>query len=523
VAAEEQGAPSRTRVLVIDDEKNIRTTLSMALRTLDCDVVAVESPETAVAALRTQQFDLAFLDLRLGEENGLELLPRIFERNPALPVVVITAYATIDTAVEAIQRGAVDYLSKPFTPGHIRAVLERLTRRQQLAVQVSSLSEILAPSIPEVDFTTASSAMKVVLDFIGRAAQSNAPVLLRGESGTGKGMLTRALHLQSARREGPFVTVSCPTLTEELLCSELFGHAKGSFTGAVADRPGKVEVASGGTLFLDELGEMSPAIQSRLLRFLQDKQFERVGETVTRTADVRVVGATNRDLERAVREGAFREDLLFRLNVLEVTLPPLRERREDILRLARHFLVYFAQVNKRGIPALSPAAQEMLRAYPWPGNLRELSNEIERALVIWPGNLLEPASFSSRLRQSADMPPVPALGEDFTLAEIEHEHTQRVLARCRTLEEAARILGIESSTLWRKRKRMSASHGHHGESEPTPTSSARIKDGAREPSPLGSRQAKDPSPLASRSLKDGKADADADAPRGPDGLRDPGA
>jgi NtrC-family two-component system response regulator AlgB len=452
-------------VLVIDDEKNIRTTLSMALRTLTCEVAAVESAETALAALRTQQFDLAFLDLRLGDENGLDLLPHVFERNPALPVVVITAYATIDTAVEAIQRGAVDYLSKPFTPAHIRAVLERLTKRQQLAWQVSHLGGALAPTVPEVDFSTASPAMKAVLDFIARAAHANAPVLLRGESGTGKGMLARALHMQSPRRDGPFVTVNCPTLTEELLCSELFGHAKGSFTGAVADRPGKVEAASGGTLFLDELGEMSPAIQARLLRFLQDKQFERVGETTTRTADVRVVAATNRDLEQAVREGKFREDLLFRLNVLEVALPPLRERREDILRLARHFLVYFAHASKRPVPALSPEAQEMLRTYPWPGNLRELSNEIERALVIWPGSLLEPASFSTRLRLSANLPPVPALGEDFTLAEIEHEHTQRVLARCRTLEEAARILGIESSTLWRKRKRMSAQSQQAAEGE----------------------------------------------------------
>ncbi len=459
VANDEMPSSPTNRVLVIDDEKNIRTTLSMALRTLECEVVAVENAEAALAALRMHQFELAFLDLRLGEENGLDLLPHIFERTPALPVVVITAYATIDTAVEAIQRGAVDYLSKPFTPAHIRAVLDRLVKRQQLAVQVSSLSNMLAPSVPEVDFSTASSGMKAVLDFISRAAQSNAPVLLRGESGTGKGMLARALHLQSPRRNNPFVTVNCPTLTEELLCSELFGHAKGSFTGAVADRPGKVEVAAGGTIFLDEVGEMTPAIQARLLRFLQDKQFERVGETLTRNSDVRVVAATNRDLERAVREAAFREDLLFRLNVLEVTLPARRERREDILRLARHFLVYFAQVSKRPVPALSPAAQAVLRTYAWPGNLRELSNEIERALVIWPGTLLEPASFSSRLRQCADLAAVAALGEDFTLAEIELEHTQRVMARCRTLEEAARILGIESSTLWRKRKKMNAVQG----------------------------------------------------------------
>jgi NtrC-family two-component system response regulator AlgB len=245
--------------------------------------------------------------------------------------------------------------------------------------------------------------------------------------------------------------VNCPTLSEELLASELFGHARGAFTGAVRDQEGRVEAAEGGTVFLDEIGEIAPALQAKLLRFLQEKRFERVGENRTRNADVRIVAATNRDLEAAVKEGRFREDLLYRLDVVEITVPPLRERPEDILPLARAFVAFFARQARRAPPELSEAAARMLAAWPWPGNVRELRNAIERAVILSPGQVLEPQGFPERMAGHAAG--TPALGGDFTAEEIEREHILRVLARAPTQEEAARILGLDASTLWRKRKK----------------------------------------------------------------------
>jgi NtrC-family two-component system response regulator AlgB len=292
--------------------------------------------------------------------------------------------------------------------------------------------------------------MMAVLDVVARAASHDVSVLLRGENGTGKGVLARVLHSRSARRERPFVVVNCPTLSEELLASELFGHARGAFTGAVKDQEGRVEAAEGGTVFLDEIGEISTGLQAKLLRFLQEKRFERIGENRTRTADVRIVAATNRDLEAEVKAGKFREDLLYRLNVVEVTVPPLRDRAEDILPLARQFVAFFARQGRRQPPELSAATERVLVAYPWPGNVRELRNAIERALILSPGQVLEPEGFPERI---AAQPTTPVLGADFTADEIEREHVLRVLARASTLEDAARILGIDVSTLWRKRKK----------------------------------------------------------------------
>jgi NtrC-family two-component system response regulator AlgB len=259
------------------------------------------------------------------------------------------------------------------------------------------------------------------------------------------------MHEQSKRRERPFVVVNCPTLSEELLASELFGHAKGAFTGAVRDQPGRVESAQGGTLFLDEIGEMPANLQAKLLRFLQDKQFERVGETRTRQADVRVAAATNRNLDADVKTGAFREDLLYRLNVIEIHVPALRERPEDILPLARHFLEFFARALGRPVPELSPAAEQVLAGYAWPGNVRELRNTIERAMILWPSPRLEPQAFPERIAGAKQ--PLPTVGGDFTLDAIERAHLQAVLARSASLDAAAATLGIDSSTLWRKRKR----------------------------------------------------------------------
>jgi NtrC-family two-component system response regulator AlgB len=438
-------------VLVIDDEKNIRTTLSMCLEGMGCEVTAVSSAQAALAALSHQTFDLAFLDLRLGEASGLELLPQLLAESPNLAVVVITAYATFDTAVEAIKRGAKDYLPKPFTPAQIRHLVEQLAERRELMRRVFDLEGQLREAVPEIDVEIYAPKMRAVLDVVMRAAKSEATVLLRGESGTGKGVLARLLHAYSARAAGPFVVVNCPTLSEELLASELFGHAKGAFTGAVRDQVGRVEAAQGGTLFLDEIGEISPGLQVKLLRFLQEKAFERVGENKTRRADVRVLAATNRDLEADVKTGRFREDLWYRLNVIEIRVPPLRERPEDILRLAHWFLPFFARSVGRPSLELSKAAEAALLAYQWPGNVRELRNAIERAAILWPAQVVEPQAFPENI--ASQTATGPQLGGDFSLETIEREHILRVITRIPTLEEAARVLDVDSSTLWRKRKK----------------------------------------------------------------------
>jgi len=449
----EPSASAPLRVLVIDDVQNIRATLAVCLEGMGCSVSAVGTPAEALAALQRDTYDLAFLDLRLGNTSGLDLLPALLTECPQLTVVVITAYAAFDTAVEAIRRGAADYLPKPFTPDQIRLRVEQVAQRRALARRVSELEDELRGSVPEIDLETASPQMRAVLDTLALAARSEAAVLLRGESGTGKTILARALHLRSARADGPFVVVNCPTLTEELLASELFGHARGSFTGAVRERAGRVESAHGGTLFLDEIGEIAPGLQAKLLRFLQDRSFERVGENQSRRANVRVVVATNRDLEEEVRAGRFREDLLYRVNVVEIRIPPLRERPEDVLRLARGFLAFFAHAAGRPAPTLSAAAENALLGHSWPGNVRELRNAMERATILWPAPLIEPQAFSERVAPQAS---AVRIGGPFTLEEIEREHVQRVIATQPTLDEAARVLGIEPSTLWRKRKRYDA-------------------------------------------------------------------
>ena len=445
-----QSDTSPLRVLVVDDEKNIRTTLALCLEGLGCKVEQAANSTAALEALRVEPFDLAFCDLRLGHESGLDLVPRLLGERPGLDVVVITAYATIDTAVEAIRRGAKDYLPKPFTPAQIGHLVDRSRERRTLTRRLYDLEKRLEEAAPEAVLETESPRMQAVLDVVERTASHDVAVLLRGENGTGKGVLARLVHGRSPRRDRPFVVVNCPTLSEELLASELFGHARGAFTGAVKDQEGRVEAAEGGTVFLDEIGEISPGLQAKLLRFLQEKRFERVGETRTRTADVRIVAATNRDLEAEVKAGRFREDLLYRLNVVEITVPPLRERSEDILPLARRFIAFLARQARRQPPDLSAAAERVLVAYPWPGNVRELRNALERALILTPGQVLEPESFPERI---AAQPTTPTLGGDYPVDDIEREHVLRVLARTATLEDAARILGIDASTLWRKRKK----------------------------------------------------------------------
>ena len=442
------------RVLVVDDEKNIRAILTMCLESMGCTVTAASSTETALAAVDRSVFELVFLDLRLGTEDGLALLPRLLAARPGLAVIVVTAYATIGTAVQAMTLGAIDYVAKPFTPAQIRHVVEQVLARRATERKLADLESQVATELPGIEVTSDAPKMVAAFELAARAAQSDAPILLRGENGTGKSVLARFIHARSKRATHSYVTVNCPTLSGDLLASELFGHAIGSFTGAVRDQPGRVEAAEGGTLLLDEIGEITPPLQAKLLRFVQDKEFERVGETRTRHADVRVVAATNRDLDADVAAGRFREDLLFRLNVVEIHVPPLRERGEDILPMARKFLEFFARAANRATPLLSSDAERALRTYTWPGNVRELRNAMERATILFPSRTLGPEALPDRIVPHAEA--IARLGGDFTLDQVERDHIERIVARTPTLDDAAQILGIDSSTLYRKRKRYGA-------------------------------------------------------------------
>ncbi len=401
--------------------------------------------------LEQRPFDLAFLDLRLGRESGLDLLPRLLESQPGLGVVVVTAYAAVATAVEAMRRGAFDYLPKPFTPDQLRIILDRFRLVQGLRRQVAGLEEQVRQAVPEVDLQTCEPIVQTALDLADRVAASEATVLLRGESGTGKGVLARVIHERSPRASRPFVTVNCPSLSAELLESDLFGHVRGAFTGAVRDSEGKVAAADKGTLFLDEIGDLPLPLQPKLLRFLQDRAYERVGDSRVRRGDVRLLAATNHDLEEAVRAGRFREDLFYRLNVIEIHLPPLRQRAGDVEGLAKHLLQFFARQSSKALTGFTPEALAALRRHNWPGNLRELRNVIERSVILTRGPEVGLADLPVVLGQPINRR--VEVGGAVTLEELEIEHVRRVLAATPSLEEAAQTLGIDPSTLFRKRKK----------------------------------------------------------------------
>jgi NtrC-family two-component system response regulator AlgB len=438
-------------ILIIDDEASLRRTLHITLETMNHQVAEATDGSQALDLLGHRRFDVAFLDLRLGREQGLELLPKLLRLVPGIHVIVITAYATIATAVEAMRRGAYDYLPKPYTPEQLRLILDRIARVRRLQSHALELEDQVRSIVPEADLHTADPVMRQALDLAMKAADSEAAILLRGESGTGKGVLARAIHARSPRADGPFVTIHCPSLSGDLLESELFGHVVGAFTGAVRDTVGKVTVADGGTLFLDEVGELPGTVQSKLLRLLQEKRYERVGETRTQVSDVRILAATGRNLEEDTATGKFREDLLYRLNVIEVTLPPLRQRQTDILPLAEHLLQFFARQTGKPISSFTAEAKTAIVRYPWPGNVRELRNAVERGVILAASDQIGLADMPTQVGSPAR--PGLEVGSRVTLDQLEAEHIRRILAHTATIEEAAEVLGIDPSTLYRKRKR----------------------------------------------------------------------
>jgi two-component system, NtrC family, response regulator AlgB len=441
------------RILIVDDEPNIRRTLRVGLQASGHEVVEATVPAEAIDQADRRAFDVALVDMRLGTTSGLDLIEPLLARQPRLAVVVVTAYAGVDTAVDAMRRGAFDYLPKPFTPAQVRGVLQRVERVRGLSDRIADLEDRVRAEVPEVDLESPDPAVRRVMDMARKVAASDVAVLIRGESGTGKGVVARAIHAWSRRCDRPFVTVSCPSLSAELLESDLFGHVKGAFTGAIRDTAGKVAAAEGGTLFLDEVGDLPSILQPKLLRFLQERRYERVGEATTRTADVRLVAATNRDLEAAVAAGSFREDLMYRLNVVEMTLPPLRQR-TDLAALAEHYLAFFSRQTGRRLNGFTSEARRALTGHAWPGNLRELRNAVERAALLAPDDEVGLADLPERIAatpSAGDDSPFE-LGGPVTLERLEREHIRRVVARAPNLDAAARSLGIDPSTLYRKRK-----------------------------------------------------------------------
>ena len=449
------------QILIIDDEANIRRTLRICLEMDGHSIVAVGTAFEAMEAVASQVFDMAFLDIRLGRENGLDLLPKLLIEAPWLNIVVITAYASIESAVEAMHRGAKDYLPKPFTSDQVRLTTSKAANWRRLEQRCNDLSKRLE-RLEEVPFLqTRNMGMKVLLETARKAAVAEATILLEGETGTGKTMLAQMIHSWSLRHPGPFGVISCPALASELLESELFGHAKGAFTGAVKDFPGRIALSDGGTLFLDEIGDLPLSLQPKLLRFLQDHSYERLGDSRTRRANVRVIAATNVNLPEAMKSGQFREDLYHRLMVISLRLPALRERPEDLLLLAQHFLTHFSRQHHRPNLCFSKDVETQLLDHSWPGNLRELRNTIERGAIFSTttiiGSLDLPNKPCNQDLLGPEMPPELSgqkRTEGATLAEMEKNRIREVLNRSSSLQEAARILGIDPATLYRKRKNL---------------------------------------------------------------------
>ena len=452
----------RLTVLVVDDEKNTREGLGRALRR-DYEVVLAESADAAIQTLGERPVDVMLSDVRMPGMDGLGLLREARRLHPDLVVIMLTAYGSVETAVEAMKVGAADFLTKPVNLDHLDITISKAVRQRALERENRALKSRLDSKFGLENIVGSSPAMERLFDIVRQAAPTQATVLIEGASGTGKELVAQAIHRLSARAAGPFVAVHCAALSSSLLESELFGHEKGAFTGAVVQRKGRFEMAHGGTLFLDEISEIEPSVQVKLLRVLEERRFERVGGVDTVEVDIRIVAATNRDLRKYVEEGKFREDLFYRLDVVEIKMPPLKERGGDIALLCNRFMKEFAEVNARPVSRFAPEAAAILQAYSWPGNVRELRNTIEKMVVLARGDTLAVEDVPANLRDEARLngvsgvsaAPAPAPAADFapteSLAEVEKRKILAALdAAGGNRSKAAIALGISRRTLHRK-------------------------------------------------------------------------
>jgi DNA-binding NtrC family response regulator len=451
----------KIKIMVVDDEPLMRVTIQDALVGEGYEAVSVETGGKGVNLLHKAQWDILITDLRLPDMDGIQILKEVKSLNPQTDVILITAYGSIDSAVTAMKEGASDYLTKPFSMDELLLIVKRLLRMRQLEEENLSLRRKVEEQFGLEGLVGKSPVMIKIYELIETISQTDTTVLISGESGTGKELVANAIHLRSPRKRGPFVKVNCSALPETLLETELFGHERGAFTGALRQRKGRFEMADGGSLFLDEIGDISPAVQVKLLRVLQEREFERVGGNETVAVDVRLACATQRDLKEEIRKGAFREDLYYRLNVVPIHLPPLRERREDILLLVDHFIKKYSEKMGKEITGLSVEAKTLLLRYSFPGNIRELENMIERAIALIKGKIIQaedlPEEVCGRASQiqticekvRASKP----LGQAVNL--FEKEYIQSVLESTKGKKgQAAEILGISRKTLWEKIKEL---------------------------------------------------------------------
>lgn len=435
-------------VLVVDDDRNIRRTLALCLESEGHRVVCAAGTPEALAEATHRSFDIAFVDLHLGDTDGLDLIPALLTASPWLKVIVMTAYASLDSAVEAMRRGAVDYLAKPYTPAQVASSVRKVMEKHAMEQEVASLVEYIGRSIPGVDLYFASPVMERIFRIARQVAQTDATILLRGESGTGKTMLARVIHGWSPRAAHPFLLVSCRSLTAGSREGELFGHVRGTVHFSAHDAGGPEVPFAGGTLVLEEIGDLPDHLQERLLRFLKDQEPESAGNASPRQPGVRVIATTSTNLEKAVQEGRFRESLLPWINMFPLDIPPLRERKEEVPALAERLLAFYDRVYGCSHLGLTEEAIATLINYAWPGNVRELGGVIERAVILCGSDYVGVEHLPGKL--SAVVP--LGVGSPITLIKLEEEHIRRVLSATKSLHEAAEILVIDPATLWRRRK-----------------------------------------------------------------------
>jgi NtrC-family two-component system response regulator AlgB len=443
---------SPLRILVVDDEANIRTQLSLCLESDQHQVICHGNIYDALTEASWQAIDLVFLDLRLGVDNGMDFIPRLLAESPWAKIVVITAYASIDTAVEAMKRGATDYLPKPFTPAQVRMVTEKVAQQRLLERKVEAIQRAFGELDPESDFPTNSAAMEKSLELARRVAASNAMILIRGELGTGKGRLARAIHAWSNRSEAPFSTIYCNTTNPDAFDAELFGVSRSDAPETAGGGAGRVEACAGGTLLLDEIGQTPLSLQPKLVRLLEDKEYERHNEFKTRKTDVRIVATSRLDLQHEQEQGRLRADLVLACETIRIDIPPLRQRAEDIPLLAGRYLVFFSRENHRSIAGFTSAAMEVLKEHIWPGNIREMRNVIERAVLLCKSDRIGIEHLPQNLLNS---PSAHGVGDLVALETIEQLHIRKVVDSMPTLASAAAVLKMHPGTVVRRLKKRS--------------------------------------------------------------------